>query len=167
MTWISAPKCTAPPGNDDFVASLAPRSSGKFAAFNGVTSGFEEAQGSLFSRGVALFGGHFRSIDWIAVDVSRERNLVILIGRLRGSPGGVGDWVVDDGSSFSVVAVNRDIAVNSQDGRQTLAQVLGGVGTGLAADVHGISVETNVAVAQVVNLAGGDDITSDFAVGVV
>ena len=151
--------------DDHFVIQLrACRSGGNLAVCHGVTSGFKETKGSLFSSSVFLFRGHLCGVNGFASNISRERNLVILISRLRSRPGGIRDWVVDDGSGFTVVAINSDIAIDCQDGGKTLAQVLGGIGGGFATNVDGSGIDASITVAEVVDFDGGDHITCDLTV---
>ena len=154
--------------NDHFVGIFrAFRSSSDLTIFDGVTSFFEEAKSSSFCSFDFFFEGHFGGVDGVAFNVNRESDLIIVIGGLRSSPRSVGDWVVDDGGSFTVVGVDCNVAVDSVDGRNGFAESLRGIGSGFATNVDGVSVDTNVAVAQVVNFAQGDNITDEFAVAVI
>jgi len=120
----------------------------------------------LFGGSVFLFIGHFRGIDGLAIDIGRECHFVAFIGWLRCSPGGIRNWVIDDSGSFAIVAIDSYIAINSQDGRETAAQVLGSLGARLTANIDCSRIDTDVTITQVVNQAGGDHGTSHFAVAI-
>src|SRR5690606_34430506 len=113
-------------GDDNFVRKFRAFSwSSDFAISNSEASGFEEAQSSLFSSNVFFWLGHFSGEDGVAINVHGECNCIAFISRLGCSPGGVGDWVVDNGSAFTIIAVNSNIAVDGKNGGKCAAQVLG------------------------------------------
>ena len=126
----------------------------------------KEAQGGLQSSLVLLIGSHVGGVDVLAVSVHRESDLVAGVGSLRSSPGGVGDGVVDDGSTLAIVGVDGNVTIRSQDGGESLTIGLGSVGAGLVVDVHGVGAHADVAVTQVIHGIGGDLGAVDVIVGV-
>ena len=129
--------------------------------------GLEEADGGLQGGVVALLLGHVVGVDGIAVHIDGEGGLVALVGRTRGGPGGVGDRVLDDGGGLAVVAVHDRVAVDGEEGGEALAEVLGGLAARLAVHADVLSADAYVAVAEVVDAEGGDDVAGELAVGVV
>ena len=142
----------------DLILHLGTGGSGSdLAVRDGVTGSLEVAQGSLQSGGVLVLALHVGGVDFVAVHIGGVGDLVAVVGDGRSSPGGVGDRVVDDGGGVAVVGVDALIAVSGDDGHDGLAQVLGGLGGGVAADIDVLGAQGDVAVAAVVLQAGGDD----------
>ena len=131
-------------------------SGGHFAVGHGVTGCLKEGQRSGKRSSVLLFGGHVGSVDGVALRINRVGDFVAFVGRLRSSPGRVGDRVVDDRCGVSVVGVDRHLSVNRKDGRQSAAEVLGSVRIGHAADVQNGRAHTDITVAEVVDRVDSD-----------
>ena len=127
------------------------------AVLDGVTGSLEVAQGSLQSGGVLILALHVGGVDLVAVHIGGVGDLVAVVGDGGSSPGSVGHGVVDDGSGIAVVGVDALIAVSSDDGHDGLAQILGGLGGGVAADVDVLGAQGDVAVAAVILQTGGDN----------
>ena len=156
-------------GNDGSVGQgSAFGSSGSLAvSTEGVAGSFQVAAGG--SDGSVILGGFFHvgSVDGVAINVDGESDSVAFISRLGSGPGGVGDGVVDNGSAVAVVGVDNGVTVDSQQGSDALTQVLGSVGSGIVADLDVGGVHADVAVAEVINGLGVDDVADDFAGAVV
>ena len=128
--------------------------------------GLEVADGGLPGGLVTLLLAHGSIVDVVAVHVHGVGVPVALVGRLGSGPGGVGDGILDDGGAIAVVGVDDGVAVDGEQGHEALAQRLGGVGGGLAAHVHQVGVDAQVAVAAIVHQHGVDGLAGQLAVGV-
>ena len=156
-------------GDDDFIGQLRAFGSGgehTGSLVIGEAGSLQEALGGLDGGNVLVLGAHVSGVDGVAVHVHGEGHAIALVGRLGSSPGGGGDGVVDDGRSIAIVGIHGGVAVHSQHGGQSLAQVLGGLGAGLASNVHGVGVHADVAIAQVGHGVGGHHVAGHFAVAV-
>ena len=120
------------------------------AVLDGVTGSLEVAQGSLQSGGVLVLALHVGGVDLVAVHVGGVGDLVAVVGDGGSSPRSVGHGVVDDGSGIAVVGVDALITVSGDDGHDGLAQILGGLGGRVAADVDVLGAQGDVAVAAVI-----------------
>ena len=133
------------------------RSSGNLTVLDGVAGSLEVAQGGLQGSLVLVLAAHVRGVDVVAVHVGGVSNLVAVIGNGRSGPGSVGDGVVDNGSGVAVVRVDALITVSSHNGHDGLAQILGSLGSGVAANIDVLGAQGDVAVAAEVLQTGGDD----------
>ena len=142
-------------------------SRGDLAVGDGVAGSLEVTQSGLLGGGVLILGGHTVGVDVVAVHIHGESDLVALIGDTGSSPGGVGDGVVDNIGELTVVGVHSHVTVHSDNGSDSLTQVLGGLVAAVAiADLHAVGVEADIAIAQVGDQVGLQHVTGDLAVGV-
>ena len=143
------------------------RSGSDLAVLDGIAGGLEEAQSSGLGGGILVIGAHAGGVDGLAIDIHGESHLIAGVSCLRSSPGGVGDGVVDHAGTLAIVGLDAQLTVSGKHSGQTLTQVLGGLGTGIAAHVHGHRGDTHVAVAQVIHGVDGDLVAVQLAVAVL
>ena len=142
----------------DLILHLGTGGSGSdLAVLDGVAGSLKVTQGSLQSGGVLVLAAHVRGVDVVAVHIGGVGDLVAVIGNGRSGPGSVGDGVVDNGSGIAVVRVDALITVSGDNGHDGLAQILGSLGSGVAANIDVLGAQGDVAVAAEVLQTGGDD----------
>ena len=140
-----------------FVLKLSAfRSCCELAVCYGIACCLEESKCCCLSCCVLVICAHVRSVKGIAVFINGECYLITVIGRLRSSPGCIGNRIVDYGSSVTVVGIDSYITVYREDCRECAAEVLGSVRTGIAAYTNVVCIDTDITVSKVINRVGHD-----------
>ena len=126
----------------------------------------EEADGSFLCSNIFLLVAHSRGIDRIPVHIDGVSCLITFISRFRCSPGSVGNRILDDGCSVTVVGIDNRVTIDREKRHKAFAESLGSIGSRFSVNVDEICIDAKVAVSAVVNEVGGQGIANKLVVGV-
>ena len=132
-----------------------------FSVLYGVACRFEESECGLLRCCILILIAHAGGVNRISLCILGESNLIAVIGRLRSCPGSVGNRVVDDTCSVSVISADGKVTIGCENRCESATKVLRSIASRLLIYGNIVGIDTDIAVAQSVyrysmNLIAGE-----------
>ena len=112
----------------------------------GVSCRLEESESRLLRCRILIFIAHAGGINRVALCILGECNFIAVIGRLRSCPGSVGNRVVDDTCSVSVIGADGKVTICCKNRCESTTKVLRSIASRLFVYGNIVGIDSDIAV---------------------